>query len=99
MSFTKSSGVLFHAVGVTTHEASFVYHRTPADSTPIRDTVVTWAPHMYGDLVQCGTDGKPEPSSAEAARLVCPGPGGRSAGSPRWIEPSRIVLIRCAARL
>ncbi|MFE0351343.1 hypothetical protein [Streptomyces griseoluteus] len=71
VSFKKSTGVLFYAVGVTTYEASFAYYCAPADGTPTRGTVATWSPVPYGDLVKCGIDEKLEPASIEAERLVC----------------------------
>ncbi|MFJ8733929.1 hypothetical protein [Streptomyces bauhiniae] len=71
VSFNKSSGVLFYAVGVTTYEASFTYYCALTDATPIRGTVATWSPVRYGDLVKCGIDEKLEPASIEAERLVC----------------------------
>ncbi|WP_405558358.1 hypothetical protein [Streptomyces sp. NBC_01171] len=71
VSFKKSAGVLFYDVGATTYEASFAYYCAPTDAAPVRGTVVTWAPVMYGDLVKCGIDEKLEPASVEAERLVC----------------------------
>lgn len=71
VSFKKSTGVLFYAVGVTTYEASFAYYCARADATPTRGTVATWSPVTYGDLVKCGIDERLEPASIEAERLVC----------------------------
>ncbi|MFF7969514.1 hypothetical protein ACFZC3_29730 [Streptomyces sp. NPDC007903] len=71
VSFKKPAGVLFYDVGVTTYEASFAYYCAPTDAAPVRGTVATWAPVMYGDLVKCGIDEKLEPASIEAMRLVC----------------------------
>ncbi|MGW1135144.1 hypothetical protein [Streptomyces griseoluteus] len=71
VSFKKSEGALFYAVGVTTYEASFAHYCAPADTTPTRGTVATWSPVTYGDLVKCGIDEKLDPASLEAERLVC----------------------------